>query len=285
MTQSTPNQHSILLCTAVRGGISPTYEASVDRLAAWCREHNIQLDKRRVAEAPIDAARDVLAALYLAAKDANGAPFTHCLMVDAGVGFAPETVQHLIEAEEDFTAVAVPLRTSNVDKRFTNNFAVDVTRETRETNKASLKKKGSAVFMEINAIGAAMICIRHSVLLRMYDAYPEIRSGNEPTSYFLPGLFDTDGLTHVARMRASLEKLRTASSPEQRADLIDQTLNIDPTQFERCGEDIAFCRRWRALDTPEHPAKIWLLVDATVRHEGHAYFEGNFAEAQLGGLK
>jgi hypothetical protein len=283
MTESVSNQpsspHSILLCTAVSAGFSPHYEAAVDRLGLWCRERGIVIQKARVADAPVDAARDALAAQYLAATHSDGKPFSHMLMVDASVGFAPETVAQLLEADEMFTAVAVPVRQGE-DGRFNRGFVVTHTRETRETGKVKLVKKGEAAFLEIDSVGAALICIRRTVLQRMFDAYPELQSSNDPVSYFLPGIFDRDGLTYTERLRRALERVQKGDLLS--SELIDKVLAYDPSEWDRCGEDISFCRRWRALHTEDKPARIWLLAEATIIRSGNGYFMGNYAESELG---
>jgi hypothetical protein len=287
MSESEVNQlrgSSILLCSAVRGGYSPSFKQAERALEAWCQTQDIHFDTREVVEAPIDAARDVLAAAYLAAKTPQGAPFTHCLMVDAGVGFKVETIQKLLLAREDFTAVAVPLRRTNLEAIATRGevrcgsaFAVKLTQQTRETGKPKFAIKGGTPFMEIDGIGAALICLRAPVLLRMFEAYPELQY-KAGFAYFLPTLMDDRGQSHVGLMRQAILAMRREDDPVTRARIAEEALSVDPGTFDRIGEDIAFCNRWRALDTPDKPAQIWMLADAPVMHEGHGYFVGNFSD-------
>ena len=275
---------SILLCTAVRGGYSPSYRGATRALEAWCQSEGIHFDVREVAEAPIDAAREVLAAAYLVARTPSGAPFTHCLMVDAGVGFTVETVQQLLAAHEDFTAAAVPLRRANLEAvaargetRCGSTFAIKLTQQTRETGRPQLVAKGGATFMEVAGIGAALICLRAAVFTRMFEAHPELQH-KAGFAYFLPTLMNERGQSHVGLMRRALMALRRQDDAVARERIIEDTLSVDPGDFERVGEDIAFTNRWCALDTEDKPAKIWLLADAPIVHEGHGYFVGNIAD-------
>ncbi len=270
---------SLLVCTPVRGGFSPSNGESVRTLEAWARDNHIPFDTRRVAEAPVDAARDLLAAAFLTAKHSEPpAPFTHCLMVDAGVGFQPETVEKLLAADEDFTAAAVPLRNVRLDRvaergetRFGADFAVMLTRDQIERGKAHIEPKAGSPFVEVDGIGAAMICMRRKVFGRIFEGYPELRH-KEGFSYFLPAIMNSKGQTPE---RAARMAVLTA----ERMHNYNEWSNFDNFEdFERCGEDIAFCRRWRGLHSPEEPACIWVLVDAQLVHEGHGMFHGNFAD-------
>jgi hypothetical protein len=272
---------SLLVCTPVRGGFSPSYSESVRALEAWARSRNIPFDIRRVAEAPVDAARDVLAASYLVATHGDPpTPYSHCLMVDAGVGFGVETIEKLLSADEDFVAAAVPLRNTRVDRvaergesRFGADFAIRLTADQMESGKAHIEPKGDAMFIEVDAIGAAMICLRRAVFTRIFDAHPELQH-KAGFGYFLPTVMDAEGHSHVDRLRKALRQHTT--TPEEREKLVDKALGASHEEFDRCGEDVAFCRRWRALHSPEQPARIWVLCDAPLVHEGHGMFQGNF---------
>jgi hypothetical protein len=283
------NQPSILLCTPVRGGFSPSYKQSVRALEAWCRTQGIAYDERSIAEAPVEVARDLLAAEFLAAKH-DGMTYTHCLMVDAGVGFPVEVIKKMLAADVDFAAAAVPLRQTRADKaaelgdaRYASAFSVQFPRETRETGRAKIVNKGGAAFAKIEMIGGALMCLRRNVFLRMYDAYPEL-AHKTGFAYFQPTLLTEQGESHVALMRTALKAARTFAgrTPEQQAaifDRIETALALPAEDFDRCGEDVSFCRRWIAMDSPASPAEIWLLCDAPLIHEGHGYFPGNFTDS------
>ena len=277
---------SILLCTPVRGGFSPSYKRSARALEAWCHSQDIPFDTCDVAEAPVDKARDLLAAAYLAATH-GGQPYSHCLMIDSGVGFGIETVRRLVAAGEDFTAAAVPLRQSNITKtadlgeaRWAATFAVQFPRETRETGKVRLVNKGGSMFASIDMIGAAMLCLRRDVLLRIYDAYPEL-AHKDGFRYFVPGLFDEDGMSHVGRLKRALDRAKSTPDSDIRDQLITDALAFDPKDFADCGEDVSFCKRWLGVphDDEDHSRpEIWMLTDAPLMHEGHGFFAGNFSD-------
>lgn len=276
-TESGSDKPSILLCTAVRGGFSPSYKRAARTLETWCREREIVFDTCEVAEAPIEIARDLLAAAFLASKH------TQCLMIDSGVGFGVETIEKMLAVGEDFVAAAVPLRQTRLDKvaergqtRYGASFAVEFDRETRETGRIGLVNKGGAACVPVDVIGAACMLLRRDVFTRMFDAYPELGHKNG-FQYFAPTSFDGDALSHVARLRMALAKIALTGDHNLAAPALAQLHGHDG-EFTRCGEDVSFCRRWRSMDCAEAPAKIWLLADAPFMHEGHGFFHGNFAD-------
>lgn len=276
-----PTAHSILLCTPVRGGLAPGHAQSVEALRAWCTAEGIPFDVRRIAEAPVDAARDLLAAAFLAATHGDGLPFTRCLMVDAGVGFELETAQKLIAANVDFAAAAVPLRTTRTDRvaergeeRFAADFAVALDSDATARGTVRIIDKNGASFMCVEAIGAALICFSRDVLTRMFGAYPELQH-KDGFRYFAPTLLNDRGRSYIHMLREGLLAMR--DGPHSRL-FVDQLLAYNPNDYDACGEDVSFCKRWRALHTPESPAEIWMLANAPLLHEGHGYFRGNIAD-------
>jgi hypothetical protein len=288
MTESVPNQKpSILLCTPVRGGFSPSYVEATDKLRQWCRDEGIEFDRRTVAEAPVDAARNVLSDAYLAAVTETGHPYTHCLMIDSGVGYTVDTIKKLVAADVDYAAAAVPLRRIDRDaivKRDNPNagstFAVVLPRDVRETGKVRLVNKGGAAFMEVVGIGAACICIKPKVLTRMFDAYPELRHKGG-FAYFQPTIMTEDGDTYIERMRRLIKEARGHLQNDDHAHAdgaLAVALSVNHEDFEACGEDISFSRRWVRLHSDVRPAQIWLTADAPFVHEGHGYFQGNFSD-------
>jgi len=289
MSQSEVNQSldgvSVMLCTPVRGGTSPSYNDAVEALMAWCRAQGVPIARRVAAEAPVDFARDGLAAEFLAATTDVGKPYTHCLMIDSGVGFGVESAKKLLMADEDFTAVAVPLRRSDIEKaaktgdaRNATVFAIKLTQYSRETGKMRVVQKNGAALAEIDGIGAAMICVRRKVYERMFDAHPELRHRGG-FRYFEPSVLDDDGESHVTKLRRAVEKALAADSSTQARDMLRAALAVDHEQYEARGEDISFSMRWRRLHTEDKPAQVWMLCDAPVVHEGHGMFTGNIADA------
>ncbi len=270
-----PADTSILLCTPVRGGISPSYEMSADALAAWCREREIPFAKRRVAEAPVDAARDMLVAEFLKATHSNGQPFKFCLMIDAGVGFSIKAIEHLIAANEDFAAAAVPLRHTHVDKiaergdpKWGAQFSLAVADSAiSPEGGVRVVQKHGAPFIDVVRIGAACLCLKRTVFETIERAWPEIRA-QDTTAYFKPALFDANHDTLSRRLLRAVVEMATHGDPQP----LVRALDIKPEEVTSCGEDISFVHRWLATG-----GKVWLLADAAMIHEGHGYWAGNFA--------
>jgi hypothetical protein len=279
------NDISLYVSTPTAGSTGLFHNSSVRALGAWCRESKIPcfLDER--SGAPVDQARDSLAAAYLAARH-DGQMYSHCLMVDANIGFGVETVKRLLEADEDFAVAAAPLRETRTDKvaekgdeKFAATFSLQYTRETLETGKPKIVRKGEADFMEIDHLGVAMACVRKNVFTKIWDAYPELRH-KDGCRYFRPGEFDAEGRSYAQRQRAVLERVRKelalGVTPEL-AGAVEDALAIDPAEFLSCGEDVSFCKRWTGVG-----GKIWLLIDAPLVHEGHGYWAGNVADQVFG---
>ena len=68
-------------------------------------------------------------------------------------------------------------------------FAVKLSHKARETGNMTLMLKGGARFTEVDGIGAALICFRRDVLLRVYDAYPELHH-KDGVAYFAPSILN-----------------------------------------------------------------------------------------------
>jgi hypothetical protein len=285
----------ILVCTPAYSGVSNSYRQSMKHLEAWAHEQGVLLSDQSVANAPVDHARDSLANFFMGAciGESDEPLFTHALCIDAGIGIGVETIVKMLsfslaDASHEFVAAAPPLRQFDFDMiakmglekhpkaaRYGTKFGFHYTKEVRETGKAQTK----GGFLAVDYVGTAVTIFRRSVFERLAAAYPELGYA-QGHAYFLPTLINANGETWVGKMRAALEHINRGGGEDvaQLAEIAREALT-PPENLERCHDDAALCRRWRALDTPEKPATIWLLCDAPLVHEGQYTFEGNVADA------
>lgn len=207
----------------------------------WCDAQSITFDVEVAAGAPIETARDLLAAAFLAHKG----KFERMLMIDAGIGFEPEVIEKLLKASlagNDFVAACAPLRRSRVDRaceraaegfeapeRYSADFIVDLVVQDEEASKPNVQIVEGAPFAATKRIGGSCWMLTKTVFERVYETFPELQH--------------RDGFAYFKR---------------------------EIVEGEYYGEDSTFCWRWRQAG-----GEIWTLLDAPLVHEGHGVWTGN----------
>ena len=172
---------------------------------------------------------------------------THILMVDADIGFPPESVIHMLEADRPFIGAAIPLRRqhwSGVEKfvaDYDDISAQSLAAHSVQFNIEPETTTAHGAFIPVKGMGVAFALISREAIERMAAAYPELEyvdeDGNSQT-----GLFN-----HM----------------------------VDPDTRQMLGEDISFCRRWRDL-SPDNA--IQCLTDCSVTHMGPILLKGNLKD-------
>lgn len=192
-------------------------------------------------ESLITRARNTLVGKFL-----DRASATHLMFIDADIGFSPEAVERLLDLGEDVTAGMYPLKTMEWDAP-----AVARARAGELISTAPLRYVGLPCFDPPQRrdgfasglyAGTGFMLIRRQALLRMIEAYPELRY---------------DASHHSAGQQG----------PNLYA-LFDCT--IDPETRHYLSEDYTFCRRWRAIG-----GTIWLDTRTPLVHCGMQDFVGD----------
>jgi hypothetical protein len=246
---SEPPKPFIYLAVPCYGGqLNLYFVASLLRLQDACRERGIGLHVEMMGgEALITRGRSRLAAQFLAHPQA-----THILYIDADIGFAPETVFRLLQADKDVIAAVCPLKSIDWNKARAAALA-----GVQDLQAASIgyvvrflptRDKSVDVndgFAQVAYGGTGFLMIRRAAMQRLFDSYPQLR--------------------------AKMGDMHDNLAPE--AVMVFDTM-VEPETGQYLSEDYAFCRRWRDLG-----GEIWADFSARLTHVGHAAYTGSLMQA------
>ena len=242
-------QPFIYLAVPCYGGqLNLFFVDSLLKLQEACRVRGVGLHVEMMGgEALITRGRSRLAAQFLAHPDA-----THILYIDADIGFAPENVFRLLDADKDVIAAVCPLKKIDWEKvRAAAKAGVQdlqaaaigyVVRFLPTPDKSVNVEDG---FAQVAYGGTGFLMIKRAAMQQLVDAHPELR--------------------------AKMGDMADALAPE--AVMLFETM-IEPETGQYLSEDYAFCRRWRALG-----GEIWADFQARLTHVGHAAYTGSLMQA------
>ena len=198
-------------------------------------------------------ARSRLAAQFLAHPQA-----THILFIDADIGFAPQNVFRILEADKEVIAAVCPLKRIDWEKarRAAKADIVDLQAVSIGYVVRFLPNPENSVHVDDNGFaqvayaGTGFLLIKRAAMQRICDAHPELR----------------------AKMRDM------ADTMANEAVMVFDTM-VEPETGQYLSEDYAFCRRWRDLD-----GEIWADFEARLTHVGHAAYTGSLMDALKAGV-
>ena len=230
------------------GNLNLFFVDSMLKLQDACRDRGIGLHIDMMGgEALITRGRSRLAAAFLAYEQA-----THILYIDADIGFPPEQVFRLIDADRDVIAAVCPLKKIDWEK----------VRAAAKADVADLQEVGIGYvvrflpnpensvevvdgFAQVAYGGTGFLLIKRQAMQRLVDGYPQLRA-------------------KMGDMGDSLAR---------EAVMVFDTM-IEPETGQYLSEDYAFCRRWRDLG-----GEIWADFSARLTHVGHAAYTGSLLQA------
>jgi hypothetical protein len=241
---------SIFLATPCYGGLAATaFMSSVLALQRTCIERRIGLQvELGGGDALIPRARAIMAAKFL-----EHTAHTHLLFVDADIGFAPEAVFRLLEANRDVIGGVYPAKRVHWDKarRAFERNAADIPAASLNYVVRFLPEAGGSVevddngFGEVAYVGTGFLMIARGALQRLTDAHPQLRARHGDM----------------------------AGAAVAEATMLFETL-IEPGTGQYLSEDYAFCHRWRDLG-----GAIYADFHTRLTHVGHASYEGSLRDS------
>lgn len=244
---------SIFLATPCYGGqLFSNYVASILALQRECDRRGIMLHVEMIGgDALISRARGRLAADFLARPE-----FTHLLFVDADIGFSPEQVFRLLEADYDLSGGAIPAKRFDVDriKRAIEAGAPDPLAASLnyvvrflpgETKSIQVDDNG---FGRVSYVGTGFMMVKRAAMERIVAAHPELRAKHR----------DIQG-----------------TGPQEATMVFDTMIETETGQY--LSEDYAFCRRWLDLG-----GEIYADVHGRFTHVGHSVYRGGLLDARIG---
>jgi hypothetical protein len=254
MTDDSQPKPFLYLAVPCYGGVLNLFFVnSMLALQEACRTRGIGLHIDLMGgDALITRARSRLAAQFLAHK-----PATHILFIDADIGFAPENVFRLLDADKDVVAAVCPLKQIDWDKarRAAKADVADLQAVSLGYVVRFLPNPTNSVhvengFAQVAYGGTGFLLIKRHAMQSICDAHPELR----------------------AKMGDMADTLANE------AVMIFDTM-VEPETGQYLSEDYAFCRRWRDLG-----GEIWADFEARLTHVGHAAYTGSLLQALQAGV-
>ena len=225
------------------GNVTDAYTISLLGLQAACFRRGIKLSFCLLhGDALITRARNSVVAEFLRDEKAS-----HLLFIDADIGFSPEAVFRLLEADRDMVGGAYPVKTVNwqrVRPGLDPAATLDYVAELLEPG-APPPADG---FARARYVGTGFLLVRRSVFERMAAHYPEIK---------------------YRRSHASADSDIDPDCLHAYFDCV-----IDRATGLYLSEDFTFCKRWIDMG-----GELWVDLRSQLKHVGRHVFVGDYAKA------
>jgi hypothetical protein len=239
----------VYMATPCYGGVvNQVYMQSVLALQAACRDRGVGLHIELMGgDALITRARSRLATRFLAYEQA-----THILFCDADIGFEPESLFRLLDADKPMIAGVCPLKFIDWEK-------------------ARAAAKADVADLRAASLGFVVRFIPTP------DNSVEINDGIAKVAYAGTGflLIARDAMQKIVdahpELRAKMGDMVGGQAEE--AAMVFETM-IEPETGQYLSEDYAFCRRWRDLG-----GDIWADAEPRLTHVGSAFYSGSLMQA------
>ncbi|MDV6330812.1 hypothetical protein [Asticcacaulis sp. 201] len=229
---------SIFIATPCFGGqVTQTYMQSIISLMSYCSTRNIDLTLAMLGhDSLITRSRNTLVSAFLETTA------THILFIDADIGFAPEQVERMLQAQKPLVAGIYPLKV-----RDWSQLAPEIA-----PDQATLHYVGEPLsdgerdgdFATANYAGTGFMLIRRDCVDEMRASYPHL-TYSHVHSFPRPKVLGTQ---HVALFECLIE----------------------PGTGLYLSEDFAFCYRYRAIG-----GQVWLDTRGNLTHVGSHDFVGH----------
>ena len=231
----------IFLSTPCYGGLCLTkYAESMIGLQKLCQEHNIEMQLDTTEnESLITRGRCISIARFLYKSNAD-----LFIFIDADIHFDPESILRLVNSGYDVSVACYPKKVimwDNAEKEVISGGDRDLSKVASSLvmNFKYAQSRIEAGFTEVLDGPTGFMCIKRSVIERMYAAYPELMCKNDHQNKDL----------------------------EEYCAIFD--CMIDPDNKRYLSEDYAFCRRWQQIG-----GQIFADVTTTLGHVGNIRFAG-----------
>ena len=233
--------------------VTTSYLASLLNLQIECARRGISIIFDIIGnESLVQRARCLLAERFAKATDA-----THLLFIDADIGFSPDAVINLIEADKAVASCVYPKKNINwgllARKVNDDGGSKEPLRQMGLDFNINLRNARSSVkngFLSVLDTATGFLLIKREVIETMKEHYRD--------SLF--AVNDIHGISNVENYVAIFDCM------------------IDPDTRRYLSEDYAFCRRWQQMD-PKN--EIWIDVRTPLSHTGSAFFTADVRKSAL----
>ena len=215
----------------------------------YFKEIGLKFAVSTITDSLINRARNNLVAKFMANEH-----FTHIIFLDVDLMFKPEDIVKMLWHDKDVMTGAYPIKDINWDKvvklvnqnveskdllKKSTRFVVNPVRYGNNT----IKTDNGAI--SVHDAGTGFMCIKRSVFVKMFEAYPELKFTDDT------GSMKGDELNHTYALFNSY---------------VD-----DENRF--VSEDYGFCRYWQKLG-----GDIWVDPAIEIGHLGRMLYEGSMIE-------
>jgi len=250
MKQKRAGVNLMIATPCYNGGITVQYLESVVCCIQELNALGIQVSLNTMAnESLITRARNLMVSTFM-----ENSRFTHMLFIDSDVGFPPQAILDLLDADFDVSACPYPRKTYDFSKLDPHNpdpsqctsYIINLFPSTEGPTASKLQVPVyKHHFIETCETGTGFMLVKRGALERMRAAYPELRH-----------CLDTVG--------------------ENRNKMIDGFFDVmtEPGTRRYLSEDYAFCRRWRDMG-----GKVYLCTRHNLTHTGNHIFRGDFLKS------
>ena len=175
--------------------------------------------------------------------------YTHLMWIDADIGFTPEDVLRLVNADLEVACGVYPLKKinfpDNIPAMSQDEFKVLYTSYPFNPISATFNIPPSG-FVEVLDAPTGLMLVKRDVLLKMMTRYPELK-------YKPDTMLGLEGLA------------------PQIDDYYYRFFDVMVDDSGRyLSEDYAFCRRWQAMG-----GKVYADMHSKLTHQGQYLYEGN----------
>ena len=209
-------------------------------------------------ESLITRARNTIVSNFYRFRDKDG-PLDYLLFIDSDIQFSPDAVIRLIGHDKDVVVAPYPLKMINFNQiehqslsarelaMNSTEYVINLKFESEEKRQKGQINLHEGL-MEVIDGGTGFMLIKHSVVAKMIQLYPELAYTNDAHESMLDGTstFDTKTVNYA---------------------LFDTMIDHESKRY--LSEDYAFCRRWQKIG-----GKVWLDPFITLNHVGNYIFQG-----------
>jgi hypothetical protein len=225
------------------GTVTMNYLRSLLGMLDLCRLAGVGTGFQPLAyESLITRARNFIANAFLRQEE-----YSHLLFIDADLGFPADAALRYLRSDKDVVCGIYPVKHLDMDKLRKMPGQLSSADAVAASLAYAVKLKGGCVvdkgLVPVEYASTGFMMIKRQVLLRMAEAYPELRYGN---SYVNSGDEECDNWAFFDTF-------------------------IDQENRDYLPEDYAFCRRWTGLG-----GEIHADVLSRFTHSGNRDYVGDF---------
>ena len=251
-------KHKILLPLITYGGMCHTEFAMglMSTLLQIQKSSDINMVVSPIVfESLISRARNAAAAWALSSD------YSHLLFIDSDIGFDPQDVFKLIEADQDVAVGVYPKKYYNRQKmerlaKYSPHLFNDkeewkplATDFSTEFTSESFEKAKSGEMFEVNYAATGFMLIKTTVFRKIIDKRPDLKYANDVDGYM-------------------------SADPDTFYDFFPVGVNPSNKKYE--SEDYGFCQLWRSIG-----GKIYVMPGIKLQHTGRNHYPGDIG-AQAG---